>query len=57
MNGEAIGFRKKIKQGRELGMDGVVGGMVRDKCRQLYLNNNKITLKIRKYIKKEKESF
>ena len=57
MNGEAIGFRKKIKQGRELGMAGVVGGMVRDKCRQLYLNNNKITLKIRKYIKKEKESF
>ena len=36
------------KQGGEVGMAGVVGGVVGDKCRQLYLNNNKIISKKKK---------
>ena len=34
-------------QGREVRMDGVWGGVMGSKCRQLYLNNNKIIKKKR----------
>ena len=35
------------KQGREVGIAGVGWGVVGGKCRQLYLNNNKIIFKIK----------
>ena len=58
------GFRNKYKghmyktkgfgAGREVGMAEVCGGEVGGKCRQLYLNNNKIIFKKEK-IKTETE--
>ena len=46
--------KEGCNQGREVGMAGV-GGVVEGKCRQLYLNNNKIILKSTGSIKKLKK--
>ena len=35
----------KCRQGRDVGVAGVGEGVVESKCRQLYLNNNKIIFK------------